>query len=423
MINSLKRLSNTKEKKVLLSNFFSLSILQGFTFILPLITLPYLIRVLGIELFGVIAFAQSIIMLLNIIVDYGFNLSATKEISIHRNDKDKITEIFSSVMTIKFILIFISLFILSLIIFSFEKLAVHYELYYLTFLMVIGQALFPIWYFQGIENMKYITIVNVISKLLFTILIFIVIQEKSDYIYVPLLNGLGFIIAGLISLYIIIFKFNEKLILSKVKIIQYLKSGFHVFLSVVSSNILVVTPAIFIGFFLNYTLVGYYSAFEKIVSAVKNSFYIINQTFFPRLSKIHRENFTVYKDMWKKLSLITISFSIFVYICILLISKLFVTYYFGKDFIPYIYIFNILSLTIIFYTVINALGLNGLLIMGKSNQLSLSQIIPTIIYLILSPLILKYYGLYMFIFLIILIDLSIISIRLYFIKRLLIGKS
>ena len=210
MIKFIQNIANTEDKKRLLSNFFSLSLLQTFTYILPLLTLPYLVRVLGVENFGLVMFAQAFIMFFNILVDYGFNLSATREVSVHRDDKEKLTEIFSSVMSIKFILIIISFLILSIVVFSFEKFSIHWELYLLTFLMIIGQALFPVWYFQGLERMKYITIVNITSKLIFTIAIFVFIQSESDYILVPILNGLGFIIGGLYSLWIVYKNFNQK---------------------------------------------------------------------------------------------------------------------------------------------------------------------------------------------------------------------
>src|SRR5690554_7448672 len=76
-----KKLTNSEDKKRLLGNFLSLSGLQVFTYILPLITLPYLVRVLGVEKYGLVMFAQSFIMFFNILVDYGFNLSATREIA------------------------------------------------------------------------------------------------------------------------------------------------------------------------------------------------------------------------------------------------------------------------------------------------------------------------------------------------------
>mgnify|MGYP000464591323 FL=1 len=145
MINKIKNMVNSEDKKRLASNFFSLSVLQVFTYVLPLLTLPYLVRVLGVETFGLVAFATAFITFFNILVDYGFNLSATREVSIHRENKDKITEIYSSVLAIKFILIFVSLIILSFIVFTFEKFSSHSILYFITFISVIGQALFPIW--------------------------------------------------------------------------------------------------------------------------------------------------------------------------------------------------------------------------------------------------------------------------------------
>jgi PST family polysaccharide transporter len=423
LINKIKNIANTEDKKRLLSNFFSLSVLQAFTYILPLLTLPYLVRVLGIDKFGLVMFAQSFIMFFNILVDYGFNLSATREVSIHRNNKEKLTEIFSSVMSIKFILIGISFTILSIVVFIFDKFSSHWELYYLTFLMVIGQALFPIWYFQGMERMKYITIVNVFSKLLFTVLIFVFIQNESDYILVPILNGFGFILSGIIAQYLIFNKFHQKFNLKSLKLKEHFKNSFHVFLSISSSTVLSATPILLIGTFLDYTMAGYYSAFEKLVSAIKSFFYIINQTFFPRLSKVFTESVEQYKTIWKKLSIFTIMGSILVYMILLVVSEVFIKYYLGENFLEHMYIFYILSFSIIFYTIINSLGLNGLLVIGKHKQLSTSQIIPAFIFICVSPLILQYFGLISFLFTILLADLTIILIRIYFLRGFLYGKS
>jgi len=294
LIAKLKNIANTKDKKKLLSNFFSLSVLQIATYILPLLTLPYLVRVLGAEKFGLVVFAQAFIIFFNILVDYGFNLSATREISVNRENKEKLTEIFSSVMSIKFILIGISFTILSIIIFSFENFSNNIDLYYLTFLWVIGQALFPIWYFQGLEKMKYITIVNITSKLIFTIAIFIFIQNEADYILVPILNGLGFIIGGILSLWIVRKEFNQRFKIQSFKIlIMYFKDSSQFFLSRLSSVGYSNVNTFLSGILLSPVFVTYYYLADKAVSVILTLFNPVVQTIYPYLAKKYNFVFLV----------------------------------------------------------------------------------------------------------------------------------
>jgi PST family polysaccharide transporter len=108
----------------------------------------------------------------------------------------------------------------------------YYHIYLLTFGTILGQMLFPVWFFQGIEKMKYITYLNIIAKLIFTFAIFIFVHEKSDYYLVPIFTSLGFISIGLISIYIIKKDFQIIFKLQSFKIIKnYLVDGWHIFLS------------------------------------------------------------------------------------------------------------------------------------------------------------------------------------------------
>lgn len=303
MLNKIKSLTNTEDKKRLISNFFSLSVLQGANYILPLITLPYLVRVLGLEYFGLLAFATATIAYLQIVTDYGFNLTATREISIHRDDKAKVIEIFSSVMTIKVILMFVSFLLLAILVFSFDKFSKDWLVYFLTFGTVVGQVLFPIWFFQGMEQMKYITYLNILSKVIFTIAIFLFVQEQSDFYLVPLLTSIGFLVAGIWSLYLVKKEFGVWFELQTIDTIKHhLIEGWHVFVSRIYVNLYIGTNTILLGIFTNNTITGYYAIAEKIILAIGGIFEPFNQTIFPYLAKVYKKNIGKFINLVKQVS-------------------------------------------------------------------------------------------------------------------------
>ena len=298
-----------------MSNFFSLSVLQGANYILPLITLPYLVRVLGVEYFGLLAFATTTVMYFQILTDYGFNLTATREISIHRDNKEKVIEIFSSVMTIKIILMFVSFFLLSILVFSFEKFSQDALVYFLIFGTVVGQVLFPVWFFQGMERMKYITYLNILSKVIFTIAIFVFVKEQSDFYLVPLLTSIGFLVAGIWSLYLIKKEFGVGFEVQTIDTIKHhLVEGWDIFVSMVFISMYRSSNIIILGLLTNNTIVGYYSIAEKVVKTLQSLQDVVGNTLFPYLSKkfsiTNKSFFDLNKRFFKFIFLIYFSLSL-----------------------------------------------------------------------------------------------------------------
>jgi len=284
MVKSKFQISN--DKKRLASNFFSLSALQGINMILPLITLPYLVRVLGVENFGLINLALAFVMYFNILVSFGFELSATREISINRDNPEKVSEIFSTVMLIKIIFLVISFIILSVLINYVDSFSENALLYYASFGVVIGNAFFPSWLFQGMERMKFITYVNVISKIIFTGLIFLFIKNQSDYIFVPILNFLGVIIGSLYSLRLAFKLFSIKVVIpKKVFIITQIKDSFHFFLSRLANNGSRYFATTIIGLYFGNLMVGYYAMVEKLFYAFMSLGSVVSQTIYPYMSR------------------------------------------------------------------------------------------------------------------------------------------
>ena len=310
-------MNNKKDKKRILSNFFSLAILQGLNMLLPLITLPYLVRVLGVENFGLVNFSLAIIMYFNVLVSFGFELSATREISINRDNLDKISEIFSTVMIIKIVLAFISLLLLSILIVFVDMFSEHAMLYYTTFGVVVGNVVFPSWFFQGMERMKYITYINVVSKVAFTILIFVLVKNSTDFLYVPLLNSFGAIFGGLYSLWLIFKLFNVKIVIpNKQDIMKQMKDSYHFFLSRVANNGSRYFATTIIGIYFGNTIVGYYSMVEKLFYAFMSLGGIVSQTIYPYMSRTKNISF------FKNLFLVVIASSIVILIPVIYFNKL-----------------------------------------------------------------------------------------------------
>ncbi|MGB9756013.1 MAG: flippase [Desulfurella sp.] len=283
---SIKSLTNTQDKKRLLSNFFSLSSLQVANYILPLITLPYLVRVLGPSKYGLVAFAQAFVGYFQVLTNYGFNLSATREISIHRENQEKVSEIFSSVITIQMLFAVLSFIVMLAIVFAFKKFSKYWLLYFFTFGLVIGNVVFPVWFFQGIERMKYITIFNVLSRFVFTVAIFVFIRKESDYLYVPLINALGSILAGVLGLWIIFKSIGVKFILPNIANIKYhLKEGWHIFIGTIGISFYKNNSILILGLFTNTMIVGYFVIAKKIIDVLNQIAGLISQTIYPYISK------------------------------------------------------------------------------------------------------------------------------------------
>lgn len=276
-------------KRKVVENFFAISSVQAANYILPLLTLPYLIRVLGPEKYGLINFAGALIGYFGVLTDYGFGFSATQEIAVSRKDKRRISEIFVAVLLIKAGLVFVSLVILCGLLISVPRFGEYPVLYLLTFSGIVGNALFPVWFFQGIERMKYVTFLNVLAKSIFALSIFVVVKQPADYFYVPLLHSAGFIVAGILGLMIAVRNFDLQLCWPSLgEVIHQLRKGWYVFIATVSVSAYTGTRVFAVGLLTNNTITGYYVLAEKLMNIVQMvPLAALLHAVYPRLSYIY----------------------------------------------------------------------------------------------------------------------------------------
>jgi PST family polysaccharide transporter len=307
------------------------------------------VRVLGIEKFGLIAFALATVAYFEILTDYGFDLSATRQISIHRNDHNRITAIFSSVLSIKALLSIVSFILLSILIFSFSKFSDFILVYYFTFGRVIGKSIFPVWFFQGMERMKITTYLNIMAKAIFTAAIFIFVKEESDFLLVPIFNSLGFVAAGIVALIQIRVTFGVRFqFQSSGELIEQLKDGWHIFLSRIYVNIYTTTNTFLLGVMTNNVIVGYYSIAAKIIEAVDSLFIPANNALYPYMSKLYHDSKEKFYNLVRKANIVYLGISIVFVIGALLFGRFLITLVNGSfDNNVYI-IYSILCFKILF---------------------------------------------------------------------------
>jgi O-antigen/teichoic acid export membrane protein len=314
------------KNKILLENFSFLSVLQVSNLLIFLLTIPYLFRVLGKENYGLVVFAQTIAIYFSIIVNFGFTVTGTRDISISRDNHEKVNKIISLILTLKSLFFMLSLFILTVLILFIPLFAKHPYIFYFSMLFCLSEALFPIWYFQGIEKMKYITFINIGTRVISAISIFHFIKNPEDYVLVPVLLGIGTISGVIVGLFIVFRIHNNSF---KIPTVAAMKSCFvdniPLFISNVSSQIYVNANKLIVGSFLGMQEVAIYDVADKIVNLVKVPVLIVGQTLFPRVSRTKNVRF-VKSAMW-----LVFIFFLFVYSVIFLFANQIIALFTGSE--------------------------------------------------------------------------------------------
>lgn len=286
MIKKLKTIANTEDKKRLFGNFISLSVLRGFDFLIPLITLPYLVRVIGIESFGLINFALSLALYFGAIIQYGFGVTATREIARNRDNAEALAKIYSATLSVTLLLSFVCTIAFTLLVLTIDKFNEYLIIYFSSIALTVMQSLFPIWFFQGMERMKFIAYLTLTARTLFLIGLFLFVTQEDDFYLVPLLNGISAFVSFISAIWLIKYRFKVSFILPEISDIKrLLKEGRHAFVIQLAPNLYNNSSTFLLGLFTNNMVVGYYSAATKVIDALISIGHILSNTFLPYLSR------------------------------------------------------------------------------------------------------------------------------------------
>lgn len=342
-----------QNNKKLFENFLSLYLLQGTNYLLPLITFPYLSRVLGPDTFGLISFANAFIAYFTAVTDYGFNLSATRQIAIHKDDKVKVEEIFNSVLLIKFFLLLVCSLIFVVLVLNIPKFEKQSVLYYYTFGIVLGSVLFPTWFFQGMEDMKYITFLNFIMRLITTIGVFLLVKKESDYIIVQILNSSGSIFISIVAILLIKFKYQVRFKLENLSTLYfYLKDGLYIFYTSILTTLYNQSNIFILGIFTNNTVVGYFAIADKLRLVILTVLSPITTALYPHFSNLFKDKPAEYLKKHQAVFKVVTGFTCILFLSALFLKEELILIVAGKQFLPAVPIFGIL----IFSILINGIG-------------------------------------------------------------------
>lgn len=273
-------------KKKLIESVFSLGFVQVVILITGFVSLAYFSRVFDKDTLGRMVFLLSFNQLFVIFSDYGFNLSATKDVSINKTSREYVFNMWISVSLIK----------ISIAIFAFFGYIIFFHVYNLqkfdlldclvAYTLVIGNVFASQWLYQGLGQLKIVSIVAVVIRLLFFCAIFIFVKDSNDFSVAVFLQSSPIFFIGLIILLFTIFKFKgckiEKQ--NKSKNLKLIKNSWDSFVSVAAINIYTTSNVVFLGILTSPGIVANYNLSEKIVRAMQAIYIPIANAMYPHMS-------------------------------------------------------------------------------------------------------------------------------------------
>jgi O-antigen/teichoic acid export membrane protein len=344
-----------------IENFLSIGFIQASNVITSLISLPILVQVLGIANFGLISLALAVMMITNIMIDYGFGITGTREIAIHSENKNQLSIIFSEVIFSKLLLAIIACVILFTAVYVFGFFPSDRNILVFSLLIIFAESIFPFWFFHGLQKLKVITYTNFATKVLYLLCLYFFIQNPyQSYLVNFFLGGISFLINVMLLIFIH-FRMKIKIILpDHINVFIWLRKNVLLFISNLSSYFSVSGGTIILSFFSNAVTLGMFVLADKIAFVFRIFPTIVIQAVFPQASQLYYKDFSGFLVFIKKIAvyiiLISSTMSLLTFVfaeeIINLISKSnfhdSVTYLRVLAFIPFLASLNVINM-LIFY--------------------------------------------------------------------------
>jgi PST family polysaccharide transporter len=350
-------------------NALALYWVQIAEYALPMLTVPYLARILRPDGWGLVLYAQSFAGWLGILLEYGFGFSATREIARHREEPARIAQVVEEVISATLMLLAGSAGVAMIALWSVPVFQRHPDYLWLGFLTVIVQGFRPIWYFQGIERMTVLAAVNLTARVVFTLGTFVWVRTSDSGWKVLVLQALGGAIATVITLRMM-FRDVPLERLSLRGGWSGLKMGWHLFLLRSSISLYTLANTFIVGLFVPPAQVAFYAGAERISNPARGLLQPISQALYPRMS--HLASHDPKKARWAAwLGLQIIGgLGLLAGAGLYIFSPLIIRILLGRGYGPAVPVLQVLSLLMPLIALSNVMGIQWMLPMGMDKALN-----------------------------------------------------
>jgi len=337
---------------------------QVATYLFPLLTTPFLARVLGPHSWGLIIFSLAFAGWVTVIIEYGFDLSATRELARLRGDAAGISDIAAGVLGAKTLLVIASLIITLVATLVVPLLRANLPYLAWGWLLAVSQGLFPGWYFQGIEKMRPLALLTFGSKALVTLGIFLVIRQPEDGWKILALYALASLVATAAATYLLYRKVTFRLP-GRARTRLSLTNSSSMFLYRGAVSLYTTANALVLGLVASPASVAFFGGAERISKALTTLTQPVSQAIFPRISSL-LESKPERASRLIRLSLGAMSaLGSFLGVGLFFASPLIVRLLLGRGFETTVPVLRVLSLTLPLIAISNVLGLQWLVPLGK----------------------------------------------------------
>ena len=342
-----------------------MGVLQVANYLIPFLVLPIISRILGASLFGSVSYAQNIVTYLTLLINYGFEYSATRQISIAREDKAKTDAIFWSVIAAKSMLLILSFAILAVLPFCMERVACDPKLYIYTALANIGIVFFPTWYLQGVQQMDKMAWANFFTKLLGAVLVLSLVREASAYRLYPLLMSASSILIGIGAMIYVIRHFGiSRPVLSRQTLREVMQAGAPIFLNNVFVALYTTANMTILGMYAADDVIGYFSGAQRLIQALNMVVVMpVSMAVFPEISRRFADSKTEGVRFLKQVLLLAGAAAAIVSLITFLCAPLMIRIMYGAGFAPSIELLKWLSpipFLVMIATLLTVQGLYGM---------------------------------------------------------------